>query len=84
MTKTNYEAIAELYYKQYAFLTKKMWEAKDNGDEARAKRFWDEIENTKSLMFDIIQVFRQSNPKFDFWRFIAIVGLNPEGHWRQR
>lgn len=84
MTKQDYDAIAELYYNRYAFLTKLMWKAKDDGKKLRAKRLWDEIENTKSLMFDIMQVLRKSNPKFDFWKFVGIAGLNPEGHWRQR
>lgn len=85
MTKKDYEAVAELYYSRYEFLTKHMHEAKDDGfQDAKAYQLWNEIENTKSLMFDIMRIFRDSNPKFDWFKFLAITGLSLNGNWAKR
>lgn len=77
MTKKDYEAVAELYYKRYKFLYEQI-------DNPEIMPSFSERENTKSLMFDIMRVFRDSNPKFDWFKFLALTGIELDNKWHKR
>lgn len=77
MTKKDYEAVAELYYKKYEFLYGLI-------DDPESVASFAERENTKNLMHDIMRVFRDSNPKFDWFKFQDLTGLDMNGNWHKR
>ena len=77
MTKKDYEAIAELYYNCYKFLYNQI-------DDPEAMDSFAERENTKSLMFDLMRVFRDSNPKFEWFKFLELTGIGLDNKWRKR
>lgn len=68
MTKKDYEAIALRFYKRFEFLNKRMAEVRE-ADPKRYKAFWDEKQNTISLMWDLAGIFKRSNGKFDLEKF---------------
>lgn len=68
MTKTDYEALAAIFNKRFVFLSNRMAECRESNPD-RYKAFWDEKQNTISLMWDIAKVLKQANPKFDVYKF---------------